>query len=1325
LGLAVVLGVVAESGCASESAPVSRVQPNALRKSVFVRLGADGAYRDDSDSWYYRATVTDVPSSTSVMFVGASSEMFRIKWKIEERFLLAVREDPDLLGAGEEKGGVVAAFPILSHFDIRRDYNPNTGEELNVLVENTVDRPWWSRDYMRVDWSTNTLSTRGWSFPAIESISAATYFVQDPNDPDHPVFTDDYFDVTSRYTVVPDFGGCIYAYRDVNCGPADVSMRASFMKVPQREYVPREYPDRMPLTDDKGDPIRTSTGAPITLPLFDQYGMFRTERAVYDQRYGSLEKRFIYRANQWNLWQEWFRKDESGKVVHETGAGGEPDLKRPVLLPYSERKVRPIVYFLNAEWPLELRPTARKVAEQWNDAFAQAVASARLLEKKPGKAVPMGELRAEVDAMAARGERVFVLCENNPVKAGDPAECGAEGTVARIGDQRYSFMYWVDKNQLSGPLGYGPSYADPITGEIFSAGAYQYGAALDRYAQNGVEIVNLLLGNWGEIDYANGIAADQYAKRLAAGEVPGPIESAALVKPAAVPGERGFDLAALKQQVDTSIDRSLLGTIAQKGLPVATGGTSTDKLSAIKGTRLERVLFDNPELRALVGKTKDQPLTDDELHTIFDAVASPNAIKREQERLRYLGEHGCYFPAEFGDDAVIGIARELSEKYGKGETPEEDEAIQRKIWNDLRGRILLGLTQHEVGHTIGLRHNFEGSVDALNFHDEFWQLEGESPSYGAPLTEQQKLGKISEYQYSTVMDYGSRFNSDVHGLGKYDYAAIRFAYGDVVETWAPGTVVDPLYASPGSAFREPLFTGYSAEVLQKINSDYRHYTQIPKQFKSGTKDLKTAGRELRRFADVVENAKKAYLAQPGKAAIVKTGAGGDASLAIDVVPYRFCSDELANTTDHPLCQRWDTGIDSFEIVRDTLERYRQYYVFDAFTRGRTTGFTLANGYLSKLIQRYFLPVQMAYANWMFYQGERSRIWRDVLNAGGDAVAKGYVTDADWFKDPGGGLPGTVATYWGLDRLVDVLATPDVGVYQDYYSDGILRRVNSPYGCGSGPNPAACPSGPEALVLDVGSGARYQNTQYARGTGSSYFLRISNVGSIYDKIAALLAITYDGTVFRDVDQTRNQLDYRIGFYLAYPKAMTAVLGGIASEALDNYSWRWEWDGSKPRIMSPDVFATRGARDGVPELTAMKGKPIDSSWYFFYKGYALVFSMSSFRSSFAQGYNDAVRVWCSGCGEGFTPGAGTKVVSFVDPLSGKEYAAVDFTDRFGPGAAMIKEGQRLLKLLDEAKALPPEDTNRAVRINNVTQAIAGHVQVLDLVRGLYDTFGKNQF
>ncbi|HVJ88671.1 MAG TPA: zinc-dependent metalloprotease [Labilithrix sp.] len=1304
------------------------MQANVVPKSIFLRPDSQGRFLDDSDSWYFRATITDVPAAQATAFIGAAGDMYRMKWRIsgDGRYLEAYREDPDILGSGDEHGGTVAAFEIESHFDIRRGYNPSTGEEQNTIEENTMDRPWQQREYMRVNWGVNKLSESMFVAPGFEAISALATFVQAKDDPNHPIFEKDYVDITARYTVRPDVRTCFYYYRDMGCGPGDISARLSFMKVPQRDFEPREYPDRVQLLDDDGNQIRSVSGNPIGLPVMDEFGFFRTERAQYDQRYGTLERRYLYRANVWNLWQEWFERDATGNVlVHENGA--------KVKKPYKARKVRPIVYFLNAEWPEEMKPVAQATADGWNDAFSETIASLRLLEDRPaGAALGRSELRAEVQAMADRGERAFILCQNNPVKEGDDPACGKPGTVARQGDLRYSFMYWVPKPQPSGPLGFGPSYADPITGELFAASAYVYGAALDTYAQNAVDIVNLLNGKAREFDYINGVSTDEYAKRLARGEVPGPKASAVPGFSGIAPGEPGFDLKVAQANVDKGISRPLLKTIAQKGLPLATGPSGAERRAMIKGTPLERKIFDTPETHFLAGKAPDEALSDDDIKRISEVFGSRDIVKQENERQRFLGEHGCYLDASLVDDSVVGLARQMAAKYASLGSPAEQEQAQRDMWNDLRGRILSGLLAHEVGHTIGLRHNFEGSSDALNFFDEFWNLKKETLSYGAPMTENQKNLGMTELQYSTVMDYGARFNADIRGLGKYDYAAIRFGYGDLVETFPKGAIKDPLYNASASKFGSGFFTGYSAEVLDNLNRNYRHYTQIPAEFHAGIDALKNDGREIRLFADVVENARVAYLAAKGNTNSVKTTSNNG---GYDVVPYRYCGDEFAGTANRPLCQRWDQGMDSMEVVSDALSRYRQYYVFDAFTRGRANGFNMMGGYLSKIATRYFSHVHQQYIHWLFYQGSYDYYWRSILG-GEEGVKNGYITNADWFKDPAGGLPSTMATTWGLDRLIDVLGTPDVGVYLPN-QDSALQPDNSffeqvtstPYACVDSKGASVkCGSNQNQLTLDIDSGARYRYTRYDSSSGQGFFNRIKNIGSFYDKMAALLTLTNTSTNFIGQDQT-NAVSYRIGFYLAYPKAMSGVFGGVATDTFDHYAWRVEQTLGATTIMTPNVFQTLGAQDGPaarPADDQLRGLAIDSGWYFFYKAYALFFSMAEFQSNFSQSWNDAVRVWCVGCGEAFTPGANVTPVTMTDPLTGKQYAAIEYADgRYSPGADLIKQGQKLITAYDERLAAPADAPDRDYYINRARARLQDHVELMDLIRGLYQTYGYTRF
>src|SRR5262249_55619669 len=47
---------------------------------------------------------------------------------------------------------------------------------------------------------------------------------------------------------------------------------------------------------------------------------------------------------------------------------------------------------------------------------------------------------------------------------------------------------------------------------------------------------------------------------------------------------------------------------------------------------------------------------------------------------------------------------------------------------------------------------------------------------GGAMSVEEFAGGVSQYQYSSIMDYGATFNSDNQGLGLYDKAAMKFAY---------------------------------------------------------------------------------------------------------------------------------------------------------------------------------------------------------------------------------------------------------------------------------------------------------------------------------------------------------------------------------------------------------------------------------------------------------------------------------------------------------------------------------------------------------------------
>ena len=99
--------------------------------------------------------------------------------------------------------------PNLAHVDIRRDYNPQTGEESNVIIENQFDRLWHERDYMRVDWGNNQVSNFDFIAPT-RSVVNAGYFEEEEQLSEGALYTErnaegnlNYFDVLGKLFVEP------------------------------------------------------------------------------------------------------------------------------------------------------------------------------------------------------------------------------------------------------------------------------------------------------------------------------------------------------------------------------------------------------------------------------------------------------------------------------------------------------------------------------------------------------------------------------------------------------------------------------------------------------------------------------------------------------------------------------------------------------------------------------------------------------------------------------------------------------------------------------------------------------------------------------------------------------------------------------------------------------------------------------------------------------------------------------------------------------------------------------------------------------------------
>jgi hypothetical protein len=476
--------------CAGEE-DIDRTQANRLPKAMF------------QGTWYIRNTVIGVPGTSAASFIGMTGELDKIRWEIQEEYLIAYRAYEEIPGTDSAKKGAsdpksykenpIAVLPIKGHFDIKREYNASTGEQYNVIVENTSDRPWHQRDYLRVDWAASKLNPQ--SFGGVSSTpTSAVYFVQAHDKGPDAMRVEDkagkridfeqlatltgsapsewgkrvsYFDLVGRYLLEPekvDYDGekiplCYFIsynganYQTASCGPTEVKVRTAFLKADDRNFEPVELPN----------------------PEMGKFGYFRTERFTWDRKYGFTEKGRIYLANVHNIWEQ----------AYETAADGSyklDDKGKKIAIPLAQRKAKPIVYHLSENFPCELIGTAREIAGSWNTAFRRTVAVAKgLLKSTKGE----GDKELASLSTAEVPREMFKLDLNGWVQK-TPSEtdwsCAnlvrdESKAVFRLGDLRYNTMAWIHDRQITGPLGYGPSSADPETGEIISGVAHVYGAA--------------------------------------------------------------------------------------------------------------------------------------------------------------------------------------------------------------------------------------------------------------------------------------------------------------------------------------------------------------------------------------------------------------------------------------------------------------------------------------------------------------------------------------------------------------------------------------------------------------------------------------------------------------------------------------------------------------------------------------------------------------------------------------------------------------------------------------------------------------------------------
>ncbi len=1307
--------------CAGEG-DVDRTQPNRMPKSMF------------EGTWYIRSTVTEVPGTSGVSFIGNTGTMDKIRWEIQENNLIAYRAYEEIPGTDPQgqqtqtpedyRENPVASFAISSHFDVQRQYNAATGEQTNVIVENATDRPWHERDYIRVDWSRSQIDSQqffGAFAPA--RYNEVFYVQQHENDDDamrvigkgnQAVNFDqlstiidtkpgawgdkiEYFDMVGRFLLEPESmqlflsGGRLfdvpicwfYGFETNTCGSAEVKVRTSFMRADERNYEPVE--------------LRPKDMA--------KFGYFRTERYTRDKLGGIREDGRIFLANIHNIWEAAYETDESGKIrKNESG--------EPVRIPLAARTPSPIVYHLNKGYPCEMVSTAQQVAQGWNRTFRRSVAVAKgMLTHSNG-----GDELAGVDKTQVPDMFVLNLNGWRQKVPGDNYSCEnlqwhEEDVEALVGDLRYNIFAWVGDRQLSGPLGYGPSSADPETGEIVAGMAYVYGAAIDTYAYNSLEIIRMLNDDLEFDALVSGESVRDYA-----------IATREAVDPLALPTDianlpvKDLHKASLPLHV-----QSRLQALKNQGPQLATEADKHRK-QRIRGTELEQAMIDEEIKRAMIPALagnlnigQGDSVSGDVLSQISPLSWTSEDFKALQKMRTDRAAKQNLWLADFSDDAIQGLALEVWEKFYRTGEQQEYEAM----WQYLREKIFRGVMEHEVGHTVGLRHNFAGSYDSINFHNEYWDLRtsgdenglGEMPQYD-PLSENPEVtlnqlfnstqqneaqirGKMREYQYSSIMDYGARFNSDIHGLGKYDHAAILFGYTGHVEVFDAPTeqatgVMHQRYADCASRFESRPTVAYPP-LLEQF-----HYGSIWNIFgrNEGLRSRRfKPWSEVRAEQNSARAACELHIQDGGN--MVEFTTQMDTGREVEV-PFMFCSDEYVGV--NLSCHRWDQGADPNEIVDNVIDSYKEYYFFNNYKRGRV-GFNAFDVY-RRVSGRYFSYLPNVYQHWLF---------RTIFDDVDDEILQFH-----WNR----------ATFRGLNMLLDVVSTPEYGTYCRHDENGDCTEDGTMWGRISRSTEPT--EDANRAVIGRGQGRRYFS-RYDVDFGYYFSQQVLEAGHFFEYLAALDALTQSTGTFAGVDQTSDFATYLIPYYLVFENDLTryfegTIVGDYARFAPRMANGQLMMQPALTMDFNNGLSINPETGESVPPEAFRPGQPVDLDSTFSMRFYSLLYGMADFRSNYSLHFADRQQIFRLGSGEQIQPGEGRELVTCADPTSGAEYAAIRSRDTNSNQPSAVKMVERCQTQVDRFLQLEAT-ANNSTEYFRARADMNDNIRWMNFMRAFYEYFGNN--
>lgn len=1156
--------------------------------------------------WITNATTVAKQSHNSFAFTGLKCPAERVRFVITEDRLLAFKSQNNGGFEGENKEqALVAAFAIVEHKDPRKNLS------------------WQERRYIKVDWSKNLaphIECNGW-LSAVTEASVKNNGLLDPLEPYRVRIEDDYMENTVDAIVRPDEKTC-EEIGDLSCHPAEYRVKFSFLKVNENnDYEPWNYADHEKIrfgtnengicieeepgctnirelwlySDQRGedicDPLKHDINECVapSIGLNANFGFFRTTAQSYDRKSGFNRRDVKNWINRFNLWVQSFNEDQTP-------------------IPLAKRQPRKIVYYLNPGFPKLYHKAIKRVESDWNTAFLNVVAKVRdrcslpnvraLLSRDPGLEASLKNRGITSigphnlnEACLKIYESTKDLDQSEVFFTGDPAQAqhvfgnlfeikindcnetniasfvkthGLDNLLAEQGlseinddnvEQACAVLEWVSQkldlprfvwqqpgdirynfvNGVAHPdgdlLGYGPSAVDPKTGEVISATANIYLSAIAEYATRSV----LMMEDVARIK-------DRVKERK---------------EPEGMDEFKEFVVASIGSMSDNGY-KTLKTSFQMNNLRVAA------KLN----------LFSNMNW-SFVEHQSNKPNEIDKMLSLL----SQDSTKSNRMEEFFSERSACFFQPldNLPYDRLINELSGLSKE-------EKIEAMKIEIF--------ASTLRHELGHNVGLRHNFKAKSDALNYPPNFWHVDTND-------FRMQKGIDSEEMRSSSVMDYHKRFNSSFFGLGLYDYAAILLGYAQKMEVFdtkeeefVPANFAEALSLM---SYKDLPYLFSGSDANQKVEG---HYLKVKDDFLRGKK---SAHMQLDKIglkpnpANLYKRSLVDYVDLKKQKLISALGAKGKNLVA---VPYGFCTDGQAGRSDI-FCDPFIYGASASEIIDNQIMDYELAHAIRR-TSGRDNTLSV-NSYVRNVYKKVYAPILKSYQKMYAAAGSNKMIFPAIHD---------YALGARH----------------GLSFISEVLQSVETGQYcKNSQGNYELRKPESD-----------CI---EPIEIDNMTGKFYQSTFGDELLGSP-----KDVGYIYDKVLALLALIDDQAALEDEYSGWRKNTYSIGIYRTFAPQLISLFTNIYTDKWQNIAPSITVDEQKKvHIKYRDLFRMN------EDIKDPKIRPSSSTGF---KDYAILLSIAGLSNPIDHKLNFAKRALIS---NDRSENEQINGITFTDPYSGTRYHA----------------------------------------------------------------------